>query len=569
MSIQSEIDRLNAAKASIAASLQAMGVAPPEGTTLEQYAAQLAAIAAAAPWLPLAGGIMTGDIQMGGGRITGVGEPQEDTDAARKGDLAGKLDAPEGGTTGQILEKTEGGTKWTDKISSDGIIVADYKGETSIDGITVPVAIMLGQNIDVSWPNAGDGCTYILKQHINGRVNVVYEGEDTRYTDTIVGVTKLSEISPSENEILKASISITKVNESAVKATLVVEQSGFDSWEVYDPKITYRVTKDGDLKSALEETLTIAEGKASGADLLSGIPQWAPIGFPDNSGIRVVQATIEFSGKKDEVYTIRDGEVIDTLESIEYSVTVKRGEEEEQTMLSGEIPIVPASELYFSVEDTDLGELKTPIKYYVLSDRNNPITVEIRAGGSRAEFVPKTGWESDIPIAMIPPQNDGTLELVASIRTNTGESSVSRTFTYSKPDLVTPVDPYVIKCFKEKERNVYHMTLAEAVMMPDGSSVAEKLGGATLAGAAVGAFTSSVTLPFTPDAVWVASNYASSGSDKADTSQMLYPNVQARMYGNKSAPAGITWNGTSITVSNNYASGDIFRYVALKFGGAS
>lgn len=62
MSIQSEIDRLSAAKASIAASLQAMGIEPPEGTTLDQYAAQLAAIATAAPWLSIPGG---GTMQMG------------------------------------------------------------------------------------------------------------------------------------------------------------------------------------------------------------------------------------------------------------------------------------------------------------------------------------------------------------------------------------------------------------------------------------------------------------------------------------------------------------------------
>ena len=55
MSIASEIDRLTAAKNSIASSLQTMGIAPPEGTTLDQYAAQLAAIATSAPWLPLAG----------------------------------------------------------------------------------------------------------------------------------------------------------------------------------------------------------------------------------------------------------------------------------------------------------------------------------------------------------------------------------------------------------------------------------------------------------------------------------------------------------------------------------
>ena len=56
------MDRLQAAKSAIAAALQAMGVEPPEGTTLDQYAAQLTAIAASAPWLPLSGGEMTGDI---------------------------------------------------------------------------------------------------------------------------------------------------------------------------------------------------------------------------------------------------------------------------------------------------------------------------------------------------------------------------------------------------------------------------------------------------------------------------------------------------------------------------
>ena len=66
MSIQSEIDRLTAAKASIAASLQAMGAEPPAGSTLDQYAAQLAAIAASAPWLPLAGGTMTGALVLSG-----------------------------------------------------------------------------------------------------------------------------------------------------------------------------------------------------------------------------------------------------------------------------------------------------------------------------------------------------------------------------------------------------------------------------------------------------------------------------------------------------------------------
>lgn len=77
MSIQSEIDRLQAAKSAIAAALQTMGVEPPQGTTLDQYAAQLTAIAASAPWLPLSGGTMTGDLCLDDGvEIKSLGQDQ-------------------------------------------------------------------------------------------------------------------------------------------------------------------------------------------------------------------------------------------------------------------------------------------------------------------------------------------------------------------------------------------------------------------------------------------------------------------------------------------------------------
>ena len=77
MSIQGEIDRLTAAKNSIASSLQTMGIESPEKNTLDQYAAQLAAIASSAPWLPLAGGTMTGPLTLSG-------NPTDDNQAANK-----------------------------------------------------------------------------------------------------------------------------------------------------------------------------------------------------------------------------------------------------------------------------------------------------------------------------------------------------------------------------------------------------------------------------------------------------------------------------------------------------
>ena len=73
-----------------------MGVDPPSGTTLEQYATQLAAIAAAAPWLSLTGGTMTGPIVLNG-------PPTDENHAANKqyvdglvGDINAALDAING-----------------------------------------------------------------------------------------------------------------------------------------------------------------------------------------------------------------------------------------------------------------------------------------------------------------------------------------------------------------------------------------------------------------------------------------------------------------------------------------
>ena len=99
MSIQGEIGRLSAAKASIAASLQAMGVDPPSGTTLEQYAAQLAAIAAAAPWLSLTGGTMTGPIVL-------TGPPTDENHAANKqyvDGLVGAINAALDAINGEVV----------------------------------------------------------------------------------------------------------------------------------------------------------------------------------------------------------------------------------------------------------------------------------------------------------------------------------------------------------------------------------------------------------------------------------------------------------------------------------
>ena len=132
MSIQGEIDRLSAAKASIAASLQAMGIEPPEGTTLEQYAAQLAAIATAAPWLSIPGG---GTMQMG----ESLGEGPYTIEVTEDGE-GGDLSAEQVGysNTGSGLEATNVQEAIDELAGKGGGEYLPLTGGTMQGDITIP-----------------------------------------------------------------------------------------------------------------------------------------------------------------------------------------------------------------------------------------------------------------------------------------------------------------------------------------------------------------------------------------------------------------------------------------------
>lgn len=132
MSIQGEIDRLSAAKASIAASLQAMGVEPPSGTTLEQYAAQLAAIATAAPWLSIPGG---GTMQMG----ESLGEGPYTIEVTEDGE-GGDLSAEQVGysNTGSGLEATNVQEAIDELAGKGGGEYLPLTGGTMQGDITIP-----------------------------------------------------------------------------------------------------------------------------------------------------------------------------------------------------------------------------------------------------------------------------------------------------------------------------------------------------------------------------------------------------------------------------------------------
>lgn len=227
--------------------------------------------------------------------------------------------------------------------------------------------------------------------------------------------------------------------------------------------------------------------------------------------------------------------------------------------------VIPASALVISGTDGNLGTIKAPVTYSVTSDTGNQITVTEIINGHERTLTPASGQAIVIPVSMLDP-GAGAITIKASVQATSGTVNQTRSWTYTKTTLALPVDPYRVERMQGKECDIFPQTLAEAVMMPDGSSVADKLGGATLEGAAVGAFTSSVTLPFTPDAVWVI--YGGEGANSIPPFAMLYPKVRAQISTGNNRSQYVTWDGsTNINSTGNPA--QPLNYVALKFGGAS
>lgn len=237
---------------------------------------------------------------------------------------------------------------------------------------------------------------------------------------------------------------------------------------------------------------------------------------------------------------------------------------------SSEIDIIAASALVISGADGSLGTITAPVTYSVTSDTGNQITVTETINGHSRTLNPASGAQIAIPVSMIDPAADDTGEITiqASVRATSGTVTQTRNWTYTKTPLTLPTKAYRVEQLQGGAKDVIPLTLAEAVMLPDGSSVADKLGGATLAGVAIGTFTSSVTLPFVPDAVFVSADLSYSTNMPYQTGAMLSNGRTANFYNDDNASTAnkVRWNGQTIS----RASGSLtYNYVALKFGGAS
>lgn len=139
--------------------------------------------------------------------------------------------------------------------------------------------------------------------------------------------------------------------------------------------------------------------------------------------------------------------------------------------VSNVVSIIPVSSLVISGTDGNLGTAKAPVTYSVTSDTDSPITVTEIINGHERTLTPASGQTITIPVSMLDP-GAGAITIKASVQAASGAVNQTRNWTYTKTSLALPVAPYRVERLQGKECDVMPQTLAEAVFMPDGSSVA-------------------------------------------------------------------------------------------------
>ena len=111
-------------------------------------------------FLPLSGGTMAGDVQMGGHQVTGLGAPADDADAATKGYVDGKIAAS------SLLVTLQTTTSWTSQSTSSG---TDYwQQAVTVPGLTASMQVDVSLSADGLQQLMDDGVTALWAENDGG-----------------------------------------------------------------------------------------------------------------------------------------------------------------------------------------------------------------------------------------------------------------------------------------------------------------------------------------------------------------------------------------------------------------
>ena len=181
------------------------------------------------------------------------------------------------------------------------------------------------------------------------------------------------------------------------------------------------------------------------------------------------------SGGWTQVYAGDDLTYTDTAQSgwtsVQYRISAGISGVYGGLTVSNVVSITPVSSLVISGTDGNLGTITAPVAYSVTSDTGNQITVTEIINGHERTLTPTSGQLITIPVSMLDP-GAGAITIKASVQAASGIVNQTRSWTYTKTPLALPVDPYRVERMQGQDCDIFPQTLAEAVFMPDGKSVA-------------------------------------------------------------------------------------------------
>ena len=168
--------------------------------------------------------------------------------------------------------------------------------------------------------------------------------------------------------------------------------------------------------------------------------------------------------------------------SVQYRVSASISGVYGDPILSKTVNIVPSDALRIYMTEGNIGEIHGAITYTALAlDLNRPIQVtevfENTDSDYQRELTLKSGDSVTIPVSRFPSAAGGqfTVKAEQEIMDNSWISE-NRQLSYTKTPTSMPDSPYRVERMQGKECDVMPQTLAEAVFMPDGKSVAETIG---------------------------------------------------------------------------------------------
>nr|WP_297177134.1 DUF6273 domain-containing protein [uncultured Agathobaculum sp.] len=151
--------------------------------------------------------------------------------------------------------------------------------------------------------------------------------------------------------------------------------------------------------------------------------------------------------------------------TVQYRVKAGDGTDFGDYTVSGTVQVLSTSALAISGEDADLGTLTADLRYTVLSDTGKSIALSCVVNGQAiASVAVENGFTGTIPVLDLP-SGAGKIVLQASVDSDSGLVTATRTWTYRKPAVAFPVAGGVAQLTQDGS-NVFPPTLAECVRVP-------------------------------------------------------------------------------------------------------